>query len=190
MESPRTVATVEGMTHEEVSPVNTDQSIPEEWRPISGFEGLYEVSSRGRVASLPKPTWPGRRILHPGTERGGYLYVTLRRSGLQYHRKIHQLVCATFNGPRPEGTVTRHLDGDPLNNIPVNLAWGSSSENNFDLVRHGRHHNALKTHCKYGHPLSGSNLYVNATSGSRQCRTCQRATAAAYADRKRAACTS
>lgn len=170
--------------------MNTNQLTPEEWRPIPGFEGLYEVSNRGRVASLPKPTWPTRRILRPGTERGGYLYVTLRVAGRQYHRKVHQLVCETFNGPRPDGAMTRHLNGDHLDNTPDNLTWGSSSENNFDIVRHGRHHNAVKTHCIHGHPLSGSNLYVNATSGSRQCRTCQRAMAAAYAERKRAICTS
>jgi hypothetical protein len=170
--------------------VNADQSIPEEWRPISGFEGLYEVSSLGRIASLPKPTWPGRRILRPGTERGGYLYVTLRASGDQYHRKVHHLVCAAFNGPRPPGAVMRHLDGNPTNNVPSNLVWGSSSENNFDIVRHGRHHNAVKTHCKQGHPLSGPNLYVNPTSGARQCRTCQRAFSLAYSLRKRITCTS
>lgn len=166
--------------------MNTSQSIPdEEWRPIAGFEGLYEVSNHGRVASLPKPTWPTWRILRPGVERGGYLYVTLRDHGRQVHGKIHQLVCEAFNGPRPAGTIMRHLDGDPLNNTPENLTWGSPSENNFDVVKHGRHHNATKTHCNSGHPLSGPNLYVNPTSGSRQCRTCQRAYSQAYAERKK-----
>lgn len=166
--------------------MNEAQSIPgEEWRPIAGYEGLYEVSDHGRVASLPKPTWPTRRILRPGTERGGYPYVTLRASGRQLHRKIHHLVCEAFNGPRPAGSVTRHLDGDPTNNTPTNLVWGSYSDNNLDMVRHGRHHNAVKTHCRNGHPLIGANLYMNPTSGSRQCRTCQLVSAAAYRERKR-----
>lgn len=26
----------------------------EEWKPIQGFEGLYEISNRGEVRSLPK----------------------------------------------------------------------------------------------------------------------------------------
>lgn len=45
-----------------------------------------------------------------------------------------------------------------------------------------RNANTEKTHCKRGHPLSGENLYVNATSGARVCRTCQLANQrAAYA---------
>lgn len=35
----------------------------EQWRPIAGFEGRYEVSDHGRVASLPTRTWPTRRII-------------------------------------------------------------------------------------------------------------------------------
>lgn len=33
--------------------------------------------------------------------------------------------------------------------------------------------NARKTHCPYGHPLSGENLYVRVT-GRRQCKACRR----------------
>lgn len=154
----------------------------EKWRPVVGFEGLYEVSDLGRVASFPTRTWPGRRILRPSHHvRGGYLFVNLRHDGRSYHRKVHHLVCEAFNGPRPEGTMTRHLDGDHLNNTPANLAWGTGSENQYDKVRHGRHHNAIKTECKNGHPLSGANLYINATSGARQCRTCQHKTKRAWA---------
>lgn len=157
----------------------------EEWRPVPEFEELYEISNLGRVASLPKPTWGGRRILSAANHaRGGYLFVTLHRPGRNFHRKVHHLVCTAFNGARPPGMLARHVDGNPLNNVPENLAWGTASENGFDCVRHGRHHNAEKTRCKSGHPLDGENLYINPASGARQCRTCRRAYRAAYARRK------
>lgn len=163
-----------------------DQVMGESWQPVVGFQGLYEISDQGRVASLPKPTWPGRRVLSASRHvRGGYLFVTLHRDGLNFHRKIHHLVCEAFNGERSGGTVARHLDGDVLNNTPENLAWGTPSENNFDQVAHGTHNNASKTSCKNGHPFDEISLYINATSGSRQCRICQRQYAAEYRSRKR-----
>jgi hypothetical protein len=160
----------------------------EQWQPVVGFEGLYEVSSLGRVASLPTSTWPTRRVLAtPAHARGGYPYVTLHHEGRYFHRKVHHLVCLAFVGPRPDGMLCRHLDGDVTNNVPANLVWGTARENLLDAVRHGRHHNASKTKCRNGHKLSGKNLYVNATSGSRQCRICQNVAKARYAQKKRMA---
>lgn len=146
----------------------------EEWRPIAGFEGRYEISDLGRVASLPTRTWPTRRLLALTTrKRDGYVVAVLRRDNRQFNRKVHQLVCEAFNGARPEwATLVRHRDGNPANNTPANVAWGTHSQNNLDAVAHGTHHGSSKTHCIHDHPLSGENLYINATSGARQCRTC------------------
>lgn len=44
----------------------------------------------------------------------------------------------TFIGPRPPAGVVRHLDGDPQNDDPGNLRWGTTRENCEDTVRHGR----------------------------------------------------
>ena len=43
---------------------------PEEWRPIKGYEGLYEISSLGRVVSLPKRS---KRITSTGKNTGDYV---------------------------------------------------------------------------------------------------------------------
>jgi hypothetical protein len=145
-------------------------AVIEEWRPVVGFEGLYEVSNAGQVASLHR-----RRIImaqHP--DWFGYMRLMLRTGGRYWNRKVHVLVAEAFIEPRPEGKVVRHLDGDPRNNLSENLAWGTSAENNQDMLRHGTHSNAFRTHCRRKHPLAGENLYVNATSGGRVCRTCQR----------------
>lgn len=161
----------------------------EEWRPALGFEGRYEVSSLGRVASLPTRTWPTRRLLSVSfaKKRGGYARVVLRRDGKQFARPVHVLVCEAFHGVRPDGMQVRHLDGQVLNNAATNLAWGTAAENERDKVRHGTHQNAVKDTCKDGHPLAGPNLYITPSTGARQCRTCRRRDRANYRARKAAA---
>lgn len=61
-----------------------------------------------------------------------------KQDGKWVTRYVHQLVCEAFHGPRPPGLMTRHLDGDPLNNHASNLKWGTQIENEADKDRHGR----------------------------------------------------
>jgi hypothetical protein len=103
----------------------------EQWRPVPGFEGKYEVSDLGRVKSL---RWTPPRILRPGPSNYGHLSVAL---GQRNTRMIHQLVLLAFVGPRPPGQEARHLDGDPANNRLDNLCWGTRGDNIRDAVRHG-----------------------------------------------------
>lgn len=42
------------------------------WKDIKGYEGLYQVSNLGRVKGLKR-----NKILKPGKDKDGYLYVTL-----------------------------------------------------------------------------------------------------------------
>lgn len=115
--------------------------IVEEWRPIPGYEGRYEVSSVGRVKSFAHcggKTNREPRILKPGLAgayKDKYLKVSLGRNT---YRSIHRLVLEAFVGPRPPGMQCRHLDGNTLNNTLGNLAWGTIEENIQDKIRHGR----------------------------------------------------
>lgn len=110
----------------------------EEWRPVVGFEGLYEVSDQGRVRSAPRPKTRGG-LLRPGGHRSGHLHVVLSRAGRVCTRQVHRLVLEAFTGPCPEGQECRHLNGDPADNRHVNLCWGTRSENVQDMIRHGTH---------------------------------------------------
>lgn len=67
----------------------------------------------------------------------GHLKLNLG-TGSGRSRWVHRLVLQAFVGPPTEGQVARHLDGNPTNNALGNLAWGSPSENNADMVAHGR----------------------------------------------------
>lgn len=152
----------------------------EQWRPITGFEGEYEVSSCGRVRSLDRTVetvgrWgPMTRkisgqILNPNLVGNIYPRVRLGGKGKPW-RYIHHLVAEEFIGPRPEGALVLHWDDVPTHNVPANLYYGSVSQNGLDAVRNDRHVNALKTHCPAGHEYSEGN--VKLYKGRRTCRTC------------------
>lgn len=106
----------------------------EEWRPVIGYEGLYEVSSMGRVRSYK---YGKNKLVKPVEHGHGYLAVFLYRDGVRTKRKLHRLVLESFVGSSPDGWVARHLNGNPSDNRLCNLAWGTSSENAQDRNFHG-----------------------------------------------------
>lgn len=109
--------------------------IKEEWKSIERYEGLYEVSSLGRVRSLDRLVIysNGKRRIHKGTVlspgvSNGYYQVSLARGGKNVQRQIHVLVCTAFHlNPEHKRTVN-HKDGDKLHNHKDNLEWATHSE--------------------------------------------------------------
>jgi hypothetical protein len=111
-----------------------------EWRAIPGYEGRYEISEEGDVRAIyaTKCGHPIGRIRAPRENARGYSSMTLLsedRTPRQF--TLHHLVLLAFVGPRPDGMVTRHLDGNPRNNSVGNLAWGTPVENMADRAAHG-----------------------------------------------------
>lgn len=147
----------------------------EQWRPIPGYEGRYEISDAGRVLSTPRDARPAR-ILRPKVQ-GGYHYVTLYDFGARAMWRVHRLVLIAFVGPPRPREQGRHLNGDPTDNRLANLAWGLPSENQYDTVAHGTHRNARRTHCKNGHSFADHGVTVNIPSRRqpfRECMVCKR----------------
>lgn len=143
----------------------------EMWKQAPGCVGI-EVSTLGRVRNR----WG--RILRGSVEENGYHRVKVRVGGVgEYRNKyVHRLVLEAFVGPCPPGMEARHLSGDPGGNRLENLEWGTPSENNRDILRHGRHVNANRTHCPRRHPLVGANLVPShRRRGWRSCLACDRA---------------
>ena len=120
----------------------------EEWRDVVGYEGLYQVSSLGRVKSLARSYHAPRkgtmalipipeRMLSRVVGKVGYFTVGLSRLGKTKTVYVHQLVCEAWHGPRPTGHDVAHSDGDKLNCAPQNLRWATRRENLLDKARHG-----------------------------------------------------
>lgn len=158
----------------------------EEWRPVPGWEGFYEVSNHGRVKSLDREviTKVGYRrliegrILKPTVKPTGYLFVRLSRGNVASPEYIHHLVLNAFRGPRPEGFHGCHFDDDKNNNHVENLRWDTVSANKYDLVRNGKHHLASRENCPRGHRLADLNLVDSHKKyGHRTCLACSRARA-------------
>ena len=156
----------------------------EKWLPVAGYAGMYEVSNHGRVRSLDRivrvtadqSRVARGRILSPGPHRGGYKLINLSRDGHRKSATVHKLVLEAFVGTAPSGMEACHADGDPANNRLDNLRWGTSTENNFDIVRHGNHYQSNKTHCPRGHLLKLPNLVgARLRRGWRKCLSCDRA---------------
>lgn len=107
-----------------------------ELMPVPGRSGVF-VAPDGRVfveASASKSDGGYHTVKIPGRDRGKG--VTVRR---------HTLVAEAFIGPRPfDSAHVRHLDGDPSNDDPSNLKWGTAKENGEDTVRHGRSTRGVK----------------------------------------------
>lgn len=157
----------------------------EEWRPVPGYEGVYEVSNRGNVRSLDRTVvgsdgrvrdFPGRR-LKPHRDADGRGRVGLRYQGKEWRKPVSVLVALAFLGPKPDPSMgVRHLDGNARNDDLSNLAWGTQAENVRDRLRHGTDPNASKTHCKRGHELVAPNLTKQSIArGHRVCRACANA---------------
>jgi hypothetical protein len=146
----------------------------EEWRAIPGYEGLYLVSSLGAVRSLPRYRCRGGLMKTP-INKNGYPEVNLTRLGAQKVHQVHALVLLAFCGPRPDGLVIRHLNGNPADPRLDNLTYGTCGENMADCVQHGRHKNRRKTHCPAGHPYDEANTYIlPSRPGARYCKACAR----------------
>ena len=112
----------------------------EEWRPVVGCEGWYEVSSLGRVKRLVARTNArAGHILKPGSNHAtGYLHVTLCCDGRRFrNRTIHRLVSEAFLGSCPAGHEVNHGNGIKTDNRAANLEWTTHSANELHSIRTG-----------------------------------------------------
>lgn len=96
--------------------------LKEEWKPIKGYEGLYEVSDWGRVKSFYV-----NRILKLTPKP--YVQVTLSKNKVKEYPLLHILVWETFVGEIPEGIQINHHDEDKGNNALWNLELMTPSDN-------------------------------------------------------------
>lgn len=153
------------------------------WRDIPDHPG-YQASNDGRIRSIDRVIADtiGRRrklrgvVLATFPDDKGYL-----RVGFGH---VHRFICMAFHGaPEATGLHAAHRDGNNQNNHPDNLYWATIAENNRDILRHGRHHHANKTHCPRGHEYTTENTYGD--PNKRACRQCHYERCRAYREANR-----
>ena len=114
----------------------------ENWKPIPGYEGLYEVSNYGRVKSLERLSSDGartvpERIRKPNIMKD-YHCVCLIKNGKHKVFRVHRLVAECFISPQPTPEhQINHIDGDKSNNYVGNLEWVLPIENTRHAIRMG-----------------------------------------------------
>jgi hypothetical protein len=116
------------------------------WKPVPSEPGAL-ASSLGRILLAPSyaPLPNGGFRLYAPEPRTGSIAKSSKNAKHEYRnimvkryeahrrqapRKVHQLVCEAFHGPKPfDAAVVIHKDENALNNRPENLKWGTQKEN-------------------------------------------------------------
>lgn len=104
----------------------------------------YMAGSDGKVYSRTKYKGFGRKEyvdwypLSGHVTKKGYRSVSMCHLNVKKTRNVHRLICKAFHGtPNTPTLQVRHLDGNPGNNTPENLRWGTQVENWQDRQAHG-----------------------------------------------------
>ena len=126
----------------------------EQWKPVVGFEGHYEVSNCGRVRSLTRKIRHGSslreaagRLLSLNWTIHGYPCLNLCKNRRKKFFRVHQIVALAFLPPQPTPKhEVNHLNGDKADNRDVNLEWMTRAENNRHAFRIGLRSNAGECH--------------------------------------------
>lgn len=110
-------------------PFTLDDLDGEQWADITGYDGLYQISTFGRVKSFKTNQ---QRILRPALNTENYLIVHLWKNNKVKFFTVHRLVAQAFI-PNPDNKLqVNHIDGCKINACVGNLEWATNAEN----IRH------------------------------------------------------
>ena len=112
------------------------------WKPVIGFEGLYEVSNMGRVKGY------NSKILKPYESKDGYLQVSLYKDMKASKRYVHRLVASAFCLKPEFQCEVNHIDENKKNNCSENLEWVTHRKNIIHGSRIEKQRNTLLSNGK------------------------------------------
>ena len=141
----------------------------EEWRPVVGYEELYEVSDMGRVRSKRKNTKiidKENYIMKQKFDNRGYLRVNLTKDKKQKALLVSRIVAMAFvENPCPEKfNVVGHDNDIKTQNMSCNLYWTDTKENNF----HNGKMDRFQMHLFLHHSLNCIEIKYNSMSDAKK----------------------
>lgn len=116
-----------------------DKNMQCKWKPIKGYEGLYEVSSQGDIKSVSRTNRSGRsygkrtiggKFLHQITDKDGYKTVCLCKNGVKKQFRVHRLIAVAFLDNSEKLPIVNHKNENKADNRVSNLEWCSVYYNN------------------------------------------------------------
>lgn len=119
----------------------------EVWKPIKGYEGLYEVSNLGRVKSLERKVKAKNKygtvdrtvtekILKYSINHKGYYLVKICNQ-VNKSFLVHRLVAEAFIDNPENKLQVNHINGDKKDNRVCNLEWCTNNENQKHAINMG-----------------------------------------------------
>lgn len=96
------------------------------WKDVSGYEGVYQISNRGRLRRMFKK---GERLLSGKKDKDGYIEVILSKKQNKKFFRLHRLVADAFIENPENKPAVNHKDKNVQNNDVTNLEWVTHSEN-------------------------------------------------------------
>lgn len=131
------------------------QEILEEWKPIEGYEWLYEVSNLWRIKSLVDNHWLNREKILTWSISDWYLRVSLCKNKKHKNKTIHRVVATMFKENPENKPMVNHKDGNKLNCREDNLEWSTAKENTIHSWKNWLSQISEKHHFKINHPMKG-----------------------------------
>lgn len=125
----------------------------ETWKPVKGFEGLYEVSNKGNVRSLDRYSMHGKgyrlfkgKPMKTFPNLYGYLKTNLYKNGQRKLHSVHRLVANAFIANPKNLPCIDHINTIKTDNRVENLRWCTNKENSNNPLT--REHINIKSHSK------------------------------------------
>lgn len=117
------------------------------WKDVKEFDGLYQISNKGRAKSLPRRIRNNKgffiskeKILKPNPDKWGYLTYSFRKDGKTFVLKAHRIVATTFIKNKDNKATVNHINEIKTDNRVENLEWATMQEN----INHGTHNERVR----------------------------------------------
>ena len=102
----------------------------EKWKDVFGYEGKYQVSSFGRIKTLPRKHCMNKEIILKGCpDKNGYMQVAFWKCNKTSTQKVHRLVAKHFVKNTENKPQVNHKNGIKDCNFYKNLEWVTNQEN-------------------------------------------------------------